>query len=177
MQPGYGQPPAPGYGAPPAQPGYGQPPAPGYGAPPAQPGYGQPPAPGYGAPPVQPGYGQPPAQPGYGEAVPAATPPKKRRTGMWVAIILVVVLLVVAGVAAALLLLRPKTIDAQNLQTKISAELSRQVGSNVTVSCPSGQPAKAGTTFECTATANGDTGQIKITVNDDQGNVTWELVN
>ena len=46
--------------------GYGQPPPPGYGAPP--PGYGQPPPPGYGAPPA--GYGQPPPA----EPEPAAGP-------------------------------------------------------------------------------------------------------
>lgn len=56
QQPGYGQPPPPGYGQP--QPGYGPPPGQGYGPPP--PGYGPPP-PGYGPPP--PGYGQPPPPP------------------------------------------------------------------------------------------------------------------
>jgi hypothetical protein len=55
---GYGQPPPPGYGQPPA---YGQPPPPGYGQPPA---YGQPPPPGYGQPSA---YGQPPP-PGYGQS-------------------------------------------------------------------------------------------------------------
>jgi hypothetical protein len=76
-----------GYGAQPGQPaGYGQPAAPGYGAP--QPGYGEP----------APVYGQPPAPGGYGGPPPFGTSPHGNpKNGFGVAALVLGILSVVTG--------------------------------------------------------------------------------
>lgn len=178
-QPGYGQPPT--YG----QQGYGQPPA--YGQPPygqpehsyGQQAYGQPGQQAYG----QPGYG-PTGYPGssvYGQ--PAGAPgagDKKSRRGLTVGIIILVAVL---AVVAILLFLWPgwlakKTFDNAKVATGVQNVLTGAApdgygipGTDVSgVSCPSGQPVKAGTTFQCSLTYQGRANSlVSITVLDGAG--------
>lgn len=197
-QPSYGQPQygQPQYGQPPP---YGQPdPAPQYGQQPDQTqqyggGYGQPP---YGQPPQygqqygQPGPGQPgqpgpgqPGQPGQqqwqypqgGYGQPTAAPTKKKSALPW--ILLVVGVVVIAGVVVAVLAftgaLGKTTFDNTAVQDGVKKILTEnynvpadKVGA---VSCPAGQEVKAGATFTCTATIDGQARQVTITIKNKDG--------
>lgn len=68
-----------------------------------------------------------------------------------------------------------KTLKIDQLQTKVASQLDTKLNTTgITVGCPSKEPAKAGATFDCTATlANGDVLTIKVTQTDDKGTVTW----
>jgi hypothetical protein len=74
---------------------------------------------------------------------------------------------------------RTKTLDANDLEETLRAKIEQQLGAHgVTVDCPDDEPAKAGATFQCTATsAAGKTLTIEVTQTDDQGNVTWKATN
>lgn len=67
-------------------------------------------------------------------------------------------------------------LDTAKLQNEISTEIQQQTGVTVdSVSCPEGIDAKQGTTFDCTATAGGDSVTVNVDVTDDDGNVHWKL--
>ena len=55
--------------------------------------------------------------------------------------------------------------------------IQEQTGATgVTVDCPDDIEAKAGDEFECQATSDdGTNATVKVTQNDDQGNVTWAV--
>ena len=175
-QPGGYGPGGPGGYPPPGQPGYGQQPG-GYTPPGGYPppgGFGQQPpyGGGYGAP--QGGYGQQPGypgaygqQPGYG--APQGQAPKKSPLP-WV---LLAVGVVVVAVVLVLGFVTPgwfnkKVFDNVAVQGGVKQVLSsgHQIDN---VSCPAGKPVKAGTTFTCTATVDGQKKNIVITVKDDNG--------
>jgi hypothetical protein len=69
-----------------------------------------------------------------------------------------------------------KTIDHEDLQEKLGAELSRQAGvdpDQVSVSCPEGQKVEQGNAFDCELTApNGDTVRVVVMLTDDEGGFT-----
>lgn len=70
-----------------------------------------------------------------------------------------------------------KTLKIDQLQTQLASQLDGKLNtSGISVACPSKVDAKAGNTFDCTATlANGDTLTIKVTQADASGHVTWAL--
>lgn len=60
-------------------------------------------------------------------------------------------------------------------QTDVQAKLTEAIGGGATVSCPSDIPIAVGGTFVCDITnADGTSGQITVTQDDDQGNVSWK---
>ena len=179
-QPTYGQPayeqPTQVYGQPAQQPGYGQasyqPPA--YG----QPAYQQP---AYQQPVYQqPTYGQPAQQPGYGQptsaAVSAPTKDSRSHKGLWILLGLIVL---VAAVVAVLFATKPsplfkKVLDHTAVEQTIQTQSQNGSGDYTSVSCPSNEKVKSGTTFECTASGNK---RISVKINDSKGNYTWSPVN
>lgn len=69
-----------------------------------------------------------------------------------------------------------KTLNTDEAEKQIGSGLEKQAGSKVTVDCPSDVDAKAGATFTCKVkTAAGDTGTVKVTQKDDEGNISWAL--
>jgi hypothetical protein len=87
------------------------------------------------------------------------------------AVLLVGLLALVAGCS------RTKTLDSDQLDQKIAAEIQANLRENVSVSCPDGVEVAAGGTFECDATSvGGSSMKIQVTQTDDQGNVTFKVV-
>jgi uncharacterized lipoprotein YmbA len=91
-----------------------------------------------------------------------------------------VIVIVTLSLSAALLTgcSTTTTLDLTKLQDGIATGLTDQVGGEWTVVCPEGQAVAKGTTFECQVTSktDGTTATIKVTEDDDQGNVTWETL-
>ncbi len=181
-QPGYGQQ-APGYG----QPGYGQPAygQPGYG----QPGYGQGQQAGYGAQPPnygQSGYGQQDVGQGYGQQQYGqygqnynqyggqGQPAKSSNKGL---IIGLSSLVAVLAILAILLFLWPgwlnkKVFDQKAVEGAVVSLVKDSYNMNATAaSCPKAgaTQVKAGNTFDCTVTVDGDQKTLTVTVKDDAG--------
>lgn len=68
------------------------------------------------------------------------------------------------------------TIDVSKIETSVQDGLAEQVGGEWTVTCPDSMDVQAGLTTNCMATsADGQTLDINVTQDDDQGNVTWEV--
>lgn len=68
------------------------------------------------------------------------------------------------------------SIDVADLETKVQDGLAEQVGGTWTVECPDSMEVQAGLTTNCMATSDtGETVEVNITQDDDQGNVTWEV--
>jgi len=82
---------------------------------------------------------------------------------------------VVMGVVAFVTACGSPSIDPDRL----SADLRRDVGGAATgltaITCPSGQPAKAGTTFTCTATTTRGDLVYEVTVTSDAGDYRYAL--
>jgi hypothetical protein len=80
--------------------------------------------------------------------------------------------LVVAAAACS------KSLDATELEGSLKDQLETQLDvTGLTVDCPDDIEAKAGDTFRCTATgSDGSEATIEVTQSDDQGNLTWEIV-
>ena len=80
------------------------------------------------------------------------------------------------AVAALALAGCSSSIDVADLETKVQDGLAEQVGGTWTVECPDSMEVQAGLTTNCAATSDtGETIQVDITQDDDQGNVTWEV--
>jgi hypothetical protein len=86
-----------------------------------------------------------------------------------------VVLVLTLAIAAAAC---SKTLKIDQLEPQLANQLDTQLETTgVTVDCPSDVKAEAGATFECTATlSNGDTIVLEVTQKDDNGNVSWKVV-
>lgn len=68
------------------------------------------------------------------------------------------------------------TIDVASIETAVQDGLAEQVGGEWTVTCPDSMEVQAGLTTNCMATsAHGQTLDVNVTQDDDQGNVTWEV--
>jgi hypothetical protein len=66
--------------------------------------------------------------------------------------------------------------DIPAMQSRMSAELTKDAGSPVKVWCPADPPDRAGTKFTCIATASdGSTADIDVAVQDDRGDITWQV--
>jgi hypothetical protein len=71
-----------------------------------------------------------------------------------------------------------KTLDTPKLEDDVKAEIAGKLGeTGLTVDCPDDVEVQAGATFECTATGqSGTTATIEVTQTDDQGHLTWKIV-
>ena len=89
------------------------------------------------------------------------------------------VVILLASLALAGGCTRTKTLDANGLEQTLGPKIEQQLDTHgITVDCPDDEPAKAGATFQCTATsAAGKTLTIEVTQTDDRGNVTWKATN
>lgn len=89
-------------------------------------------------------------------------------------------LLVPAALAAASALVLAgcsSSIDVADLETQVQDGLAQQEGGTWTVQCPDSMEVQAGLTADCLATRDdGQTLEITITQDDDQGNITWKAV-
>ena len=86
----------------------------------------------------------------------------------------------VALTAAGVLLLTgcSSSIDVASLETTVQDGLAEQVGGTWTVECPDSMEVQAGLSTNCMATRDdGQTLDVAITQDDDQGNVTWKVDN
>jgi len=81
-------------------------------------------------------------------------------------------------VLAVLAVACTKTLKIDQLESSLQGQIEDQLEtSGVTVDCPDDVKAETGATFECTGTmSNGDTLTIRVTQKDDNGNVTWKVV-
>lgn len=70
-----------------------------------------------------------------------------------------------------------RTLDTDTIENEIAQGIEEQTGISVqSVECPDDVDAEAGNTFRCTATADdGSTAPVRVTQQDDEGNVEWEL--
>lgn len=70
------------------------------------------------------------------------------------------------------------TLNAEELESEIAPEVEQQTGTrNVSVSCPDDIEAQEGGEFECDLSAPGGiTAKVAVTQEDDDGNVSWRVV-
>ncbi|MGY1708411.1 DUF4333 domain-containing protein [Geodermatophilus sp. SYSU D00758] len=117
---------------------------------------GQPP---FGAPPA--GWGQPPA-------------PRRKRTGAIVGSIVAALAAIGGLVVGAIFLFGATTIDTAEAERQIAALTEDQVGLAATgVECPEDVEARAGNTFTCTATLDGQETSFTVEQTDGEGNVEF----
>ncbi len=86
-------------------------------------------------------------------------------------LVLLLVLSVATGACA------PRMLDSEQLERRLSRELSDQLDvPGIEVECPDAE-AREGSTLDCIARAPGETAGLRIVVTqvDDDGNVTWEI--
>jgi len=86
-------------------------------------------------------------------------------------LVLLLVLSVATGACA------PRMLDSDQLERRLSRELSDQLDvPGIGVECPDAE-AREGSTLDCIARAPGETAGIRIVVTqvDDDGNVIWEI--
>lgn len=196
QQPSYGQPDAgqqgyyqqPGYGQPDPNAGQGYYQQPGYGQPAGGQDYGQQygQGGGYGQPSygqASAGYGQQPQQNygGYGPSsggFPATgEAPKKSNQGLIIAIVVVVVLAALAAVALFVWpgFLNKKVFDEKQVAQGVTNVLTGNPPSGYgmsgvsDVTCPSGQPVTAGTSFQCDLKVDGQATKVTVVVKDGSG--------
>jgi hypothetical protein len=69
-------------------------------------------------------------------------------------------------------------LDTGNIEDEIAPQLAQDTGTkDVEISCPDDVEAKKGEDFECDVTAPGGVeSKVTVTQEDDDGNVSWELV-
>jgi invasion protein IalB len=72
----------------------------------------------------------------------------------------------------------PPTLRSGDVQEQIASSLAEQVGGDFSVTCPTGIPAQAGTTFTCSVTdaSDGRTVTVTVTESDDGGGFDWRVV-
>ena len=86
-------------------------------------------------------------------------------------LVLLLVLSVATGACA------PRMLDSEQLERRLSRELSDQLDvPGIEVECPDAE-AREGSTLDCIARAPGETAGLRIVVTqvDDDGKVTWEI--
>ncbi|MCH9814843.1 MAG: DUF4333 domain-containing protein [Actinomycetia bacterium] len=68
-------------------------------------------------------------------------------------------------------------LDTTKVEEEITSGLAEQSNIDAVVTCPTNVAIEANTSFNCTATDNnGDSADVKVTMTDDKGNITWEVV-
>lgn len=80
--------------------------------------------------------------------------------------------------AAALTGCSASTLDIDKLESTIATEMQQQLDlpAEPTVTCPDEVEIEAGNVFTCTAELDGDSVEVQVTQNDDEGNVSWETL-
>ena len=134
------------------------------------------PVPALVSPPTQPSSAPWPTTQSYVGPAPSTTGPRRRT---WIVVTAVVVVVAVLGATLAGLgriFGDRHLLDTHAVAQQISDSLSRQNGQQVTVDCPGDMPLQAGATFTCTYTAeDGSAGDVLVTQDDDQGDVSWSV--
>ena len=123
-------------------------------------------------------YGQPPqyGQPQQYAPFPGGGPaqPPRRRTGVIVGSVAGAVVALGGLGAGAFLLFGGSTLDTEEAEGQISAQVQEQTGvAPDSVDCPSGVDVAEGTTSTCTVTLQGQDLDYTITQLDDEGNVSF----
>ena len=94
--------------------------------------------------------------------------------GKWVALGVAVVLLI--GIAIAVVSTSDsKTLDPKTIIPSMESTIEGRTGIPVTITCPAAEPAQTNYIFDCTATDWTGSKIVRVTENDDQFHVTWEL--
>jgi hypothetical protein len=77
---------------------------------------------------------------------------------------------------AVLLAACSSTLDAEDMNEQISAELQSTFDVEATVECPEDVAPEEGAEFECTATdTEGNAIRVQVVQSDDEGNVDWTM--
>ena len=84
----------------------------------------------------------------------------------------------VVGLSACSASVSVNNLDIDKLQNTIADGMQTQLDlpTAPSVTCPESVPIEAGNTFSCTAELDGESVEVKVTQNDDQGNVSWEVL-
>lgn len=70
-----------------------------------------------------------------------------------------------------------KSLDTSSLETTLQSQAATQLGlDDLTVSCPDNVKVESGATFDCTATSADAGFTLTVTQTDEQGTVTWKVV-
>ena len=71
-----------------------------------------------------------------------------------------------------------QVLDTGKIEEEIESGIEEQTDTSVeSVDCPGERELQEGDTFECTATApDGSSATVEVTQDDDEGNITWEVV-
>ena len=87
-------------------------------------------------------------------------------------------ILLIACAVTALAACSSSSLDMTKLETTLATELQSQLDLSAapTVTCPEDVPIEKDNVFNCTAALDGETADIEVTQTDDQGNVSWEVV-
>jgi hypothetical protein len=69
-------------------------------------------------------------------------------------------------------------LDIAKLESTVATEMQSQLDLSAapTVTCPDPVPIEKDNQFTCTAELDGDSVDVAVTQTDDQGNVSWEVV-
>ena len=154
------------------QPGQGQTPGQQWGQ---QPGQGQ----QWGQPQQgQPQWGQQPGQQWGSTGASqwnAGAPQQKSKTGLIVGLAVAGLVVIGAIIGAVLLLGGNDTLDPEAAQAGVEKVLTESYGATDVsdVQCPDGEEVKAGNSFECTLTVDGQFRSVTVTFTDDEG--TYEV--
>lgn len=70
------------------------------------------------------------------------------------------------------------TLDIDKLESTIATEMEQQLDlpGTPTITCPDEVEIEAGNVFNCTAELAGDSVEVQVTQDDDEGNVSWETL-
>jgi hypothetical protein len=88
-------------------------------------------------------------------------------------------IIALASIAATALLVSAcsSSIDVDSLEQQVQTGLAEQLGGTWTVQCPDSMEVQAGLTANCMATNEaGESLNVDITQEDDQGTVSWQVV-
>ncbi len=116
-----------------------------------------------------------PVVPPPGQEEPAVAAAGKRR--WWIPVVALVALLGLAGLAVSALvgaLGGPTRLDTGAVEERIAADLTREIGRPITVTCPVSVALRAGSSFTCTASdEDGNQAVILVRQTNDRGDVRW----
>ncbi|KOS53223.1 DUF4333 domain-containing protein [Rhodococcus rhodochrous] len=105
----------------------------------------------------------------------AGAPQTKSKTGLIVGLAVAALVLIGAIIGAVLLLGGTDTLDPEAAQAGVEKVLTESYGATDVsdVRCPDGEEVKAGNSFECTLTVDGQFRTVTLTFTDDEG--TYEV--
>lgn len=105
----------------------------------------------------------------------AGAPQQKSKTGLIVGLAVAGLVVIGAIIGAVLLLGGNDTLDPEAAQAGVEKVLTESYGATDVsdVQCPDGEEVKAGNSFECTLTVDGQFRSVTVTFTDDEG--TYEV--